>query len=406
MASCGRLGDELEPEDAASVNLPVSKNQPQVCLRCKDPSVSIYASLGTNIVYCRPCFLINTGSKIRRSLELALERERHLNSRRKNGPLPRVVIAAKDNDGSRAMINFIASLFSTSDAPEQLYNVNDGLKRKLKPKIFGYTTVVHFSDGDTSEASNLQAFCDQLSVPFKQNPIPKSSSSTVIALQDLYPSVSIFIFCNNATSLAGKAIECISNGRGWALAEEVGNLWNSGKTKEGLHTVGVRPLAGVARKELQLFCDAKDIERAPRQADKAGPKSIKTICREFVDGLDDAMPNTVPTIMKTVAKVGIRSEQPGNNSCLLCGMPSERGSKIWREKISITTLHGRKEEDMDLDADATDYLCYGCLIENPTLKEEDLADFLIVDFHRRRGETVVKREQRDNEKIVKEFLIE
>ncbi|KAK4051661.1 Cytoplasmic tRNA 2-thiolation protein 2 [Microbotryomycetes sp. JL201] len=189
-----------------------------------------------------------------------------------------------------------------------------------------------------------------------------------------------------ATRLAVKCVSGIAQGRGYAIGEEIAASWNSGDGLDGYIMIS-RPMSALLSKEVAYYLRFKNISngssvegRAARLPAKSA--GVEALVEEFIVGLDAEFPSTVPTILRTSQKLGMRSAAKNTQThvCPVCGLPSQQGAWNWRYAITISkfdqpaqTALGTSAADDSLGKDdnrdlkLTPLLCYSCLLvmQNP-----------------------------------------
>ncbi|KAI9098914.1 hypothetical protein DFS34DRAFT_649612 [Phlyctochytrium arcticum] len=151
----------------------------------------------------------------------------------------------------------------------------------------------------------------------------------------------VLLFADNATRLAIKVISATSKGRGFGLPMEVASelAWEK-------DMLIVRPLKDVLAKEVGVYnryAGLDPVVSPTLTTAMPGKTSIDRLTEEFVVGLQNDFPMTVPTVVRTGAKVCPSYTDKDVLKCPLCNGPVQLGANDWRAKHTVATLEGTKE---------------------------------------------------------------
>ncbi|KAM0749681.1 hypothetical protein T439DRAFT_381255, partial [Meredithblackwellia eburnea MCA 4105] len=430
MSNCG----QTTQEEDENPSMPIEPERVTSCIKCSKPAVIQVRSNG----YCNECFLLAFSQKFKFGLAPALRRSLQGSVREqmkgKRDPIKRssVLIAFSGGPSSLAMVE-LASRFM-KEKPKH--------PKDKRPLMYTSIEVAYIDESGTAGAVDhtegarkLVEACGFTFVPLKlatvfaDSPLSTSlTSPNLDSIQALEPSNSnlptllaplsttssaslraslvqsllrrtavdrgheILLTGESATRVAVKTLAGMSEGRGWSLGEEVGAEWDA----EDGRLLVVRPLSSCLQNEVQLFLETvglKDVSwgnkmetwELDRQAgDKdVKKKGIERLAEDFVLGLQENFPSTVPTVAGTAGKLGMRTADAGAREvadvmCPLCGLPAQSGASEWRNAVTVSTLEAPRTNfassapELDStptsgDLDSTSiplgsYLCYGCLL--------------------------------------------
>ncbi|KAK4056481.1 Cytoplasmic tRNA 2-thiolation protein 2 [Microbotryomycetes sp. JL221] len=257
---------------------------------------------------------------------------------------------------------------------------------------------------------------------------------TLLRRKALELGCEILMTGETATRLATKCLSGMALGRGYSVGEEMTSDWDYvfstrvESQEQEQHLLVSRPMSQLLSKEVSYYlhlkgrghpCGDSDNLLVQSPATKVSPKEagiealvqgqqcggavppsidlksfdFSFMLADFVVGLEADFPSTVSTILRTSQKLGMRSadaqeRQTTVDSCPLCGLPSQRGAREWRQAITISQFDKMDvsetfaQDQTILDAGspmpdalalASDsmklapLLCYSCLLafENP-----------------------------------------
>ena len=342
-------------------------------------------------VYCRSCFTLNSVHKFRSTL----------GKNKAIRPGDEVVVAFDGGQSSLTLLHLL-----NREDPEGKKRVEFGVE------------IVVMDDGEV----NLDAILKRLEgFPFKRDVIrldkvnfegeltARESMKSALKHKTLIKYAEErrkkLFTAETMTSLAVKLMSNMALGRGQNLASDV--AFKSNRI--------YRPLREFSDEEIDYYCKAHRIEEAvvddiDDQDEKF--RSVKSLTRNFVSGLQRDFPATVPTIFKTGGKLDQGEEEAeAEMTCILCcgkldnsaecGMDttaveatkfseivSREGVEKALKSLSIQDSKCAGHCDCKVAADINEHLCYACKLTVKGLKCDP--EFLLKELNRQRVKHEIK----------------
>jgi len=332
------------------------------CKKCRTAMSCV--NLRARDTYCKPCFLLAVHHKVRATLG------KHKATR----PGDKVVVAASGGVNSTALLHLLQQGIE-SDHKKLLFvpvvvfveegavwgrEVEDrrttvkNVKKVLSK--FGFSVHVTLLEDYNRESINIYSdkddinFSESIATELQLNfDNMKEASSKEELLQQIRRSVLIRaakglgcqkVFTGeNGTVLAIDLLAGVSSGAGVSLPYRVGfrdtrdcvrekegtpdmvNGHKDSKTTSGVTIL--RPMRDVSSKEVALYCSFHNLDTWVGPTFGTGEDnlySIKKLTEDFLVGLQDSFPATIPTIFKTGDKLSMASID-GQELCCLCSGP-------------------------------------------------------------------------------------
>ncbi|GAA5880233.1 hypothetical protein JCM3774_003669 [Rhodotorula dairenensis] len=229
----------------------------------------------------------------------------------------------------------------------------------------------------TALASLQRSLLDSLLTAHAASGSSSSSADTVLLLGD------------TGTRSAIRTLAGMSQGRGYSIGEEVALEQILDATPKGAAVMVLRPLGQAVDKEVAFYnrecARIPSVMLDPLETETAGSgsgaaaaavevsaktRSIPGLVQDFILKLDADFPSTVPTVVRTAHKLGLRSSHaafvnlssspPSSASsssssadagagaaacCPLCGLPAQPRADEWRKAITISDLQAALAAD-------------------------------------------------------------
>ncbi|GJN94545.1 hypothetical protein Rhopal_007628-T1 [Rhodotorula paludigena] len=159
-----------------------------------------------------------------------------------------------------------------------------------------------------------------------------------------------------STRIAVRMLSAMSEGRGFAAGEAVAAEYVSRAPPTAVDAgtadvLVVRPLALSSKKEVEYYNAANALRSLEGQKGEertvplgsaletsAKSRTIGALCEDFILSLDASFPSTVPTVVRTAHKLGLRSSSASAHLCAVCGLPAQPDAAAWRSAITISDL--------------------------------------------------------------------
>ncbi|GAA6005849.1 Ncs2p [Rhodotorula paludigena] len=156
-----------------------------------------------------------------------------------------------------------------------------------------------------------------------------------------------------STRIAVRMLAAMSEGRGFAAGEAVAAEYVSRNSLafEAAEVLVVRSLALSSQKEVEYYNAANALRSIEGQKGEertvllgsaletsAKTRTIGALCEDFILSLDASFPSTVPTVVRTAHKLGLRSSSASAHLCAVCGLPAQPDAAAWRSAITISDL--------------------------------------------------------------------
>jgi len=204
-------------------------------------------------------------------------------------------------------------------------------------RVYSDTDTIVFRD---DLARDMQSSFDNIKEPSsKQELLQQMRRSVLLEAARVLECQKVFTG-ENGTVLAIELLAGVAGGAGVSLPYRVGfrdtrdcvgekegtpDIVN-GSDENGINTKNgvtiLRPMRDVSSKEVALYCTFNQLETWVGETFGTGADSlysIKKLTEEFLVGLQDSFPATIPTIFKTGDKLSMARVEPGELCCLCSG---------------------------------------------------------------------------------------
>ncbi|EJD06980.1 uncharacterized protein FOMMEDRAFT_118050 [Fomitiporia mediterranea MF3/22] len=238
--------------------------------------------------------------------------------------------------------------------------------------------------------SLLRAYLSSLPTPTAVQSAISSFIRLILIHTANHLQCSHLLLGTSLTSLSVSLITAVAQGSGSQICEEFFEEWRSPPDmhepddRRNKSVKVVRPLRDIGMKECAAWSYWKNLSVVEREK-LPGFSSVRTIgslTKKFIVGLEKDYPSTVSTIVRTCAKLTPKEE--AHEICVLCQRPTPLGVLDWKTRISVrspppencsTSLTAVSEESRTQVRNQNDTpvlsnrLCYAChthLTSKPT----------------------------------------
>jgi len=345
---CSLTDSALDP---ALVEKKLTISDDKTCKKCRECISSV--NLRAKDTYCRDCFLLNVHHKVRSTLG------KHKATR----PGDKVLVAASGGTNSSSLLHILQQgiksdhkrlLFEplvvyidegalwSSNLEERRKNIAN-VRRILSVYEFEFHLVLleDFNSGvKVYKCEDDVKFSEKLAIDLFENfSNLKESSSKQELLQHMIRSVLIdtaqHLNCEkiftgeNGTVLAVELLAGVAGGSGASLPNRIGfkdfrecSPINGEDSNKKISIL--RPMRDVYSKEVALYCAFYQLETSIQETFGTYEDSfysIKKLTEDFLVGLQDNFPATIPTIFKTGDKLSM--SEVSEEQCCLCKGPMD-----------------------------------------------------------------------------------
>lgn len=330
----------------------LSLSESSVCKKC--PSSPAVVLRGKD-VYCRECLLLGVQHKMRATL----------GKHKATKPGDRILVAVSGGESSVGLLHMLQQGV-TADHKKLLFTplvlwvdegcvyghdikTRRGSTRSVVTILGRYGFSIHEALLEDYNSDNVRVFSDPEDVGY--NEVSAERMARIFgSLHDRSSRDELLLTVRRSVMLGAAAVlgcdKILVGDTGTRLAVELMSSVASGVGGSLPHRVGfrdkrgaggaeiLRPMRELSSKEVSLYCVYNRLETWHGQEIQGVGDTIRNVTQEFLVGLQDGFPSTIPTVNKTGEKLTVSSEvetesEEEHGGCALCGslLDTETGAR-------------------------------------------------------------------------------